>query len=583
MGGLIERIKAWWENSTATQRYTTLGGIALAVLLMVGIFSFASKPRYAMLYGGLSQADQASIVTEIQTLGIPVKYDIPGNIEVPEDKIAELRMKLVSTGKVPKGAHFGLENLSQMTLTDTPAVERERLKAIAEGELARSIESNPAVRSARVHITLGDPSPFIEQQRPPSAAISLITAGATSLKGDSARGIAMLVANSIDGMELKNVVVLDENSKPLFDGKQLENSDKAATQKIELEQSIAKDEEIRLQSNLDMIFGAGNTKVSVRCEVDLDEVKKVTNSKTFGKGVDIKKMTEKMGGGASATQAAGMTSNQGTQAPATPDNNGDGNYESKVTQTEPNVTEINEVRNPSAGSMKSMMINVAANTAGVKAADGEDVEAKRAEFVQKVNEFVQAEIATKTATDGANFQAKVTAVEFDNTAQNVVSRSQEDAASAARLQQLMSMLPIAALLIVGVMVVRQLGKMTGEKMTQVVTPDGKVIQVPLVNGQIPMSYAMVQEPEHSTSIEPYEESPRLDAAALQHGMDSGRFSVNAEGGIVFHDEEEVLEVKKIREKKSASLAAIKQMAVDRPEATAMLIKSWLSEDEKYQR
>jgi flagellar M-ring protein FliF len=573
-------------TSTPTQRYTTLGGILLTMLLLAGVYSAASKPRYAMLYGGLSTADQASIVTEIQTLGVPVKYDVPGNVEVPESEVANLRMKLVASGKVPKGAHIGLENLGEMNLTTTPAVERERLKAIAEGELAKSIETNPAIRSARVHITLGDPSPFVEQQRPPSAAVSLITNGSTAVNSDSARGIAMLVSNSIDGLDMKNVVVLDENAKPLYDGSQLEAANAVASHKIEMEQAIAKREELRLQANLDDIFGLGNTKVSIRCEVDLDEVKKKINSRVLKKGVATKSMTEEMNGGARVNSPAGISSNgASTQAPTTIDEEGKEKYNSKVEQVEPNITETEEVKNQAMGSLKSMMINVAANTAGVKAGEGEDIDEKRTEFVQKVTEFVQAEIATKSTTEPANFQSKVTAVAFDNSTKNAMTQSQDEAASAARFQQIMSMLPIAALLLVGFMVVKQLGKMTRTS-TQVVTPDGQVFQVPMVNGQFPNNYAMVngaQDEINSMSIQPYDKPPAIDTEILTEGLESGRFSVNSEGGIVFHDEDEILEVKKIREKKSANLAAIKQMAGDRPEATAMLIKSWLSEDDKYQR
>jgi flagellar biosynthesis/type III secretory pathway M-ring protein FliF/YscJ len=50
-----------------------------------------------------------------------------------------------------------------------------------------------------------------------------------------------------------------------------------------------------------------------------------------------------------------------------------------------------------------------------------------------------------------------------------------------------------------------------------------------------------------------------------------------EDGIIYRDNNEIVEVEKIREKKSVHLSAIKQMAKDRPEPTAMLIKTWLTE------
>lgn len=582
MGGFIERIKSWWNGSTPTQRYVTLGGIAITVMLFIGIFSVASRPRYAMLYGGLTQEAQAAIVTEIQAQGVAVRYDTPGVVEVPADKVADLRMKLTSSGKVPKNAHMGEANLGEMNLYTTPAVERERLKAIAEGELAQSIETNPGVRSARVHITLGDPSPFAEQQRPPTASVSLITAGSGAINRDSARGIALLVANSVDGLDLKHVVVLDEKAQTLFDGASSEGVDAAANNKIEMEQTLARKEEQRIQANLDSIFGPGNTKVSVRCEVDLDEVRANTKKRQIEKGAAVKKMTETMRGEKGAGGPAGAGSNVGMQ-PADRENSGESDYNSSVEQMEPTITETEEVRNKSMGSVKSMVINVAANTATVRANADEDLATKKEEFTAKVKELVEAELANKTAgQDAANFKAIVTGVDFDATAKTEIKTSQDKAMSEARMQQMLSMLPIAALLIVGMMVVKQLGKMSKDRAVgQIVTASGQVIEVPLVNGEIPTNYAMVAAHQPTVDLaELIQQEAANEDTRLAPRYTEEELARMSEDGIIYRGDDDIMEVEKIKERKSAHLAAIKQMAKDRPEPTAMLIKTWLSEDEK---
>ena len=52
MGGFLDRIKNWWLQSTQSQKITTIGGSVLTLLLLAGIFSFASKPKFGLLYGG---------------------------------------------------------------------------------------------------------------------------------------------------------------------------------------------------------------------------------------------------------------------------------------------------------------------------------------------------------------------------------------------------------------------------------------------------------------------------------------------------------------------------------------------------
>jgi flagellar biosynthesis/type III secretory pathway M-ring protein FliF/YscJ len=551
MGGFIERIKNWWLESNPTQRYTTLGGIGLTLVLLFGVFTVASRPKFEMLYGGLSQTDQAAIVTDIQTQGIPVKYDTPGQVEVPSDKVADLRMKLTMSGKVPKGAHTGDEGLGDMNLGTTPTVERERIRAMKEGEMARSIETNPGVRSARVHITLGDPSPFAEQQRPATASVSLITTGQGSISREAARGIAMLVSNSVDGLDMKHVVVLDERSQALYNGGELADDGAMATNKLEMEQTVARKEEMRLQAILDGIYGIGTTKVSVNCEVNMDETRKHETIQQTKKGAITKSMTEKMiGSSPNAIGGAGAESN--VQQPTTVDSKSGENYVNTVTQSEPTRIETTTDTKPAVGAVKSMVINVAADNKEDKFGDPQKLTSLQA--------FIATEIAGK---DKSKFVAKVTPMDFDDTTKNQLVKAQDESKSAAQMQQLFSLLPIAALLIVGILVVKQISKFSKVGMVTV-GANGQMRQ-----GSLGGAYTGSDESGAQPGSEAYQR-------AINKYSNSEIASMG-EDGIIFLDTDEVVEVEKIREKKSVHLSAIKQMAKDRPEPTAMLIKTWLTE------
>jgi flagellar biosynthesis/type III secretory pathway M-ring protein FliF/YscJ len=557
MGGLIEKIKNWWLECNPTQRYTTLGGVALTLVMLVGVFSVASRPKFELLYGGLSQTDQAAIVTEIQAQGVPARYDVPGQVEVPSDKVADLRMKLTMSGKVPKGAHLGLEGLGDMNLGTTPTVERERIRTMNEAELARSIETNPGVRSARVHLTLGDPSPFAEQTRPSTASVSLVTSGNGSITREAARGIAMLVANSTEGLDMKHVVVLDERSEALFNGSEAAENGSLASNKLEMEQAVARKEEMRLQGILDGIYGVGSTKVSVNCEVNLDETHKHQVEQKVKQGAITKSMIETMGGkGKGGPAGAGADANLNKpKAPAETNGSSSDNYENKVEQTEPTRIETVTDTKPAVGSVKSMIINVAADNKEGKFGD--------AAKLKSLTDFVQTEVQGK---DKSKFVAKVTPMAFDDSSKTQMVKAQDETKSAAKMQQLFSLLPIAALLVVGIMVVKQLGKVTKSTLVSAIGSNGQVVQVPIATAQ---AMGMEVDPSNPKSVEAYQR-------AISKYTDEELASMG-EDGIIYRDNEEILEVEKIREKKSVHLSAIKQMAKDRPEPTAMLIKTWLAE------
>lgn len=561
MGGFIDKIKNWWLESNPTQRYTTIGGVALTLVLLFSVYSVASRPKFEMLYGGLTETDKAAIVTDIQAQGIAVKYDTPGQVEVPADKVPELRMRMAASGKVPKGAHIGDEALGDMNLGTPPTVERERIRAMKEGEMARSIETNPGVRSARVHISIGDQSPFEDNKRPATASVSLVTAGNGSISREAARGIAMLVSNSVEGLDMKHVVVLDEKSEALYDGNEATASGSIASSKLDMEQSVARREEQRIQGILDGIYGHGLTRVSVNCEVNMDETRKHIVTDKVSKGPVTQSMIEKYGSaGPPPNPSSGMASNAGTKAPAATDKKTDDGYENRVEKTEPTRTQTTTDTKPAVGSVKSMVINVAA--------DNKETAFGDATKLASLKSFVENEVDGK---DKLKFIAKVTPMAFDDTTKTQIVKAQEESKGAAKMQQLFSLLPIAALLIVGVMVVKQLGKLTKPSFGTMVAANGQLMQVPMGSGSGHMTYAVDGTPDLSNpqNAEAYKRaiSKYTDEELAEMGED----------GIIYRDNDEILEVEKIREKKSVHLSAIKQMAKDRPEPTAMLIKTWLTE------
>ena len=551
MGGFIDKIKNWWLESSSTQRYTTLGGIALTFVLMFGIFTVASRPKFEMLYGGLSQVDQAAIVTDIQTQGIPVKYDTPGQVEVPSDKVAQLRMHLTTAGKVPKGAHLGDEGLTDMGLGVTPTVERERIRTMKEGEMARSIETNPGVRSARVHVTLGDPSPFSENQRPATASVSLVTAGQGSISHEAARGIAMLVANSVDGLDMKHVVVLDERSEALYNGSEATENGSIASSKLDMEQAESRKEEQRIQSTLDGVYGPLTTKVMVSCDINMDETHKHEVTQQTKKGAVVKSMTEQMAGsGPGGGQSSGIGSN--LKAPATSSEKPGDNYTNTVVENEPTRTETTTDTRPAVGTVKSKTITVMADT--------KEGRFDTPEKLAALTSIIKNQVAGK---DPSKFKAEVVPTNFDDTSKVQIVKAQDESKSAARMQQLFSLLPIVALLIVGIMVVKQLGKISKPTLATMMTVDGQMMQVPMGGGQVQTTYMTTGNSDHASAqgVESYNKALSKYSEAELAQM--------SEDGIIYRDNDEIVEVEKIREKKSVHLSAIKQMAKDRPEPTAM--------------
>ena len=575
MNPILNKIKGWWLAATPNQRLTTLGGGALTLVLVAAIASYAGKPKFTLMYGGLSPAEQAAVVTEIQAMGIPVQYDTAGSVEVPEGKSATVQMRLAQADKLPKQNHTVVD--SKGGLFQTPAEERQKLKALQESQLAAAIQTIPGVRTAQVNITLGDLSPFGDQQRPPTASVKVGQGGSGMLNAEQAQGIAMLVANSVDGLQLKNVVVLDDRAVPIFNGAESAGTENRPTKKIELEDQVARAEGRKLQAALDTMFGPGATLVTVRAELDLDDEESTVNTRKVLDGVEVEKSSENapMSGGGTPAFPSGMAANTTPGAPTAPPTPGSGGrYTNEVKRIEPGFKESVVKKTKATGGIKRMLINVGADTGRF------DDPAKADEFVQSVEAYVRNEF--KNQSDTASFQAFVVPAKFNRDAQEIMAKSQEESASAAKRQQIISLLPVGALMLVGFFVVKSLGKFGKANFGGGMTPamagalpgsgtyafsgapgSGRAPGLPVGRGASPLETALAGH---------FEGGSPLGLPGVGGNLDVG--------GIEFESDDERIRITKIKERTSIPLEQIRQMSIERPEAVAMLVKSWLMDEKR---
>src|SRR5579862_8690163 len=124
MGGLLNRIRTWWQASDRTQKMIAVFGSGLFIALILGTFFFASRPKMSLVFANLDPEDVGNVDMEIQAMGIADTFDQQGNVSVPSDKVAAVRAGLAMKGKLPKaGNHFGSDALSKMSFIADPHVQ----------------------------------------------------------------------------------------------------------------------------------------------------------------------------------------------------------------------------------------------------------------------------------------------------------------------------------------------------------------------------------------------------------------------------------------------------------------------------
>jgi flagellar M-ring protein FliF len=283
--------------------------VAVALLTLGGIWlmvNISNRTEYRVLFANLSAEDAGSIVDKLKEK--KVLYELNGagdTVSVPTDKVAELRLELATTG-LPRGGGVGFEIFDQkMKFGATEFEQQLNYRRALQGE---------EVQQVRVHIALPKESLFVEEQRKPTASVTMKLKSGRALRPPQIDGITHLVASSIEGLSPENVMVIDSRgnilSKPSGDPKFM----RVTASQMEYQQNLEKDLAGRIQTMLENVVGSGKAVVRVAADLDFRVTEKTEETYDSEAPVvrSLQRQTEKSaardtgkggpsGGGASGT------------------------------------------------------------------------------------------------------------------------------------------------------------------------------------------------------------------------------------------------------------------------------------------
>lgn len=239
----------WMNRLRANPKIPLIVAGAAAIAIVVAMVLWAKSPDYRTLYSNLSDQDGGAIVTQLTQMNIPYRFaDNGGALEVPADKVHELRLRLAQQG-LPKGGAVGFELLDQEKFGISQFSEQVNYQRALEGELARTIETLGPVKSARVHLAMPKPSLFVREQKSPSASVTVNLEPGRALDEGQISAVTHLVSSAVAGLPPGNVTLVDQS------GHLLTQSNTAGRDLNDAQLKYAADVEGRLQRRIEAILG----------------------------------------------------------------------------------------------------------------------------------------------------------------------------------------------------------------------------------------------------------------------------------------------------------------------------------------
>ena len=254
------------EKIRALPKPILLGAAAALVALIVAVAMWSSEPKYKVLFSNLDDRDGGAIVTALGSMNVPYKYNDTGTaLLVPADRVYDARLQLASQG-LPRGGSVGFELMDNARFGASQFAEQINYQRGLEGELARSIESMHTVQHARVHLAMPRQSLFVRERQPPTASVLLNVYPGRSLSDAQVSAISGLVASSVPELTAENVSIVDQNgrllSAPTGEGRGMDADQMRMVR--ETEQRTVE----RILTILNPLVGPGNVHAQASAEMD---------------------------------------------------------------------------------------------------------------------------------------------------------------------------------------------------------------------------------------------------------------------------------------------------------------------------
>lgn len=307
---LLAQLQNYWAGLSRVRKIAVAGAGLGVVLALALVLYLSPGGDYVPLYAdNLSAEELSQITTRLTALTIPNKLNSAGTqVLVPEDRRAQAKVALAAEG-LPNRGGKGYELFDETSLTTTPFVQTVNYQRALQAELARSIMQLEPVQNARVLIARPEPTPFVRDQRPPTASVVLKLKPSAAMSRTTAASIVSLVARSVEGLKPENVTVVDSGGRLLSDPYAGERDNLPAPQleyRRELETYLSTKAEEMLSRHL----GAGRAVIRVSADINFQQVKE--KRKTLypeEKVVTAERLTTAKNGPSSSRGVVGAASN----------------------------------------------------------------------------------------------------------------------------------------------------------------------------------------------------------------------------------------------------------------------------------
>ena len=306
-------------TSPLVRQLALMVGLAVSVAIAVAVVLWFQQPSYRVLLPSLAEDEMLEVVQALQQAGIVHKLDdASGALLVPGADFRAAKMQLAAGG-LPKRKALGFDALNKESgFGVSQFMLRARHQRATEQELAMSIVSINAVRSARIHLALPKQSVFIRDRQQPSASVIVNLYSGRKLAANQVDAIVHLVSSGIPNLSPDRVTVVDQNGRKLTNDE--EKKFGMSDRQLEYTQRLEKKLVDRIYFILSPFVGKNGVRAEVNVDVDFTQVEQAEERYEPGSSVlRSEQLVEERSGRSRPMGVPGALTNQPPAAGTAPE------------------------------------------------------------------------------------------------------------------------------------------------------------------------------------------------------------------------------------------------------------------------
>ena len=256
-----------------------VGGPRRAIILAVGVVAaglifaiaqWASAPTWVPAFTGVPLESVSAMTDKLDQAGVKYRLERGGaDLMVAATDLAKARVALAKGG-LPNAGRPGLELFDQPSWGMTDFTQRINYRRALEGELERTIGKMRGIDQAQVHLVLHETDGFAAGDKPTEASVVLKLKGETD--PETVKGIAHLVASSVEGLTSDHVTIVNDAGRLLSEAIEANTPTGLTSRQLQMQRELEDYLRGKAEKIVAQMVGMSNLRVQVSAPMSFDQI-----------------------------------------------------------------------------------------------------------------------------------------------------------------------------------------------------------------------------------------------------------------------------------------------------------------------